>query len=58
VIGLKPGVNFSFPIISTLAVVLSVIVSIDNSENSLEKAISFEKELLQYHSDLIKLSDK
>ena len=31
---------------------------LDNSENSLEKAISFEKELLQYHSNLIKLSDK
>ena len=27
-------------------------------DNSLEKAISFEKELLEYHSNLIKLSDK
>ena len=31
---------------------------LDNSEASLEKAISFEKELLEYHSNLIKLSDK
>ena len=31
---------------------------LDNSEASLEKAISFEKELLDYHSNLIKLSDK
>jgi hypothetical protein len=31
---------------------------LENSENSLENASSFEKELLEYHSNLIKLSDK
>ena len=31
---------------------------LENTEDSLEKAISFEKELLEYHSNLIKLSDK
>ncbi|MEE0879327.1 MAG: phosphoglucomutase [Treponemataceae bacterium] len=31
---------------------------LENSESSIDDAISFEKELLEFHSDLIKLSDK